>query len=206
MLTLMAYQRAAAIRGPSIENHKERRQRFAELRTEVGQLGFSFPADFVTLMVTDEYVNRLRFGCHWIELPEFTCRCPVDDTHLMVLFLCEAQGCDYTHLLLGPDGTHCVTRTGHWYGQHPLPPTADSSDEEKEIYLFADSFAEFVCRSSDEIRKNELVIAESRTGLADEARDSGELEAALGMYQLALSYNPHSKEIKERIAQCEHAR
>lgn len=206
MLTLMAYQRAAAIRGPSKKCHQERRQRLNQLEAEARALGFELPQSFVTLLRNDRYINRLRFGCHWIELPDFICPCPLDEKFIMVLFLCEAQGCNYTHLLLGPDGSHCVTRTMHWYGQHPSPPNADSSDEEKQIFHYADSFAEFVCRSSDEIRQDELAGAEWRTKLADEARDSGHLDEALQMYQLALSYNPTSKELRERIAQCEIAR
>ncbi|CAN5840181.1 hypothetical protein BH23PLA1_BH23PLA1_20330 [soil metagenome] len=94
--TLLAYQRAASIQGPTAANHEKRRRRFAEIQAEAERLGYRLPEDFVTLIETDEYVNRLRFGCHWIEMPEFLCPCPIDETCVMVLFLCEAQGCDYT--------------------------------------------------------------------------------------------------------------
>ncbi len=201
----MAYQRAAAIRGPSAESHEKRRRRLRQISEEASQEGFRLPDDFITFLSNDDLVARMRFGCHWFELPEFVCRCPLDENLAMVLFLCEAQGCNYTHLLLRGDGCHCVTRTMHWYGMHPQPPNADSTDEEKQIFHYADSFAEFLCVSSDEIRRDELAGAEWRMGLADEGRDAGELKAAIEMYELARSYDPDSTVIADRIAHCKQA-
>jgi hypothetical protein len=108
-----AHSRAWTKRGPSPEGHAARRRRFAELKQQALAQGFRLPAEFVALMESDEYVSRLRFGSHRLDLPDFIERCPLDEGRGMFLFLCESQGCNYTHLLLAPDGSHCVTRSGH---------------------------------------------------------------------------------------------
>src|SRR5688572_4434915 len=111
--------RATRIRGPSLQTHEKRRSRLAELRHSAEELGYRLPADFVTFLETDDYVSRLRMGCQSIRLPDFLGPCPLDPESLMVLFLVEEQGCNYTHLLLARDGRHCVTRSGYGYGLDP---------------------------------------------------------------------------------------
>lgn len=205
MLAHMAYQQAAAIRGPSAESHEKRRRKLQEVSAEVSREGFQLPDDFTGLLANDELVTRMRFGRHSFQLPDFVCRCPLDRNLAMVLFLWEVQGCHYTHLLLSKDGRHCVTRSGHCYGIQPLPPSVRIADEEKQIFHYADSFAEFLCIASDEICRDELAGAERRMRLADEAREAGALEEAAHMYELALSYDPDSPVIADRIASCRQA-
>ena len=108
MLTMMAYQRAASIRGPEPKYHQKRRERLAQLQSKAHKLGFQLPEEFVIFLENDEYVNRLRFGCHWIQLADFICPCPLDNRYIMILFLCEAQGCNYTHT-----HTCCLSSMGH---------------------------------------------------------------------------------------------
>jgi hypothetical protein len=104
LLTLLLFPRACGVRGPTAERHAKRRRRFAELKVEVERLGFALPSEFVTWMESDEFVQRWRPAGRYLQLPDFVCPCPLDERYVMFLFLVEDQGCDYTHVLLGPDG------------------------------------------------------------------------------------------------------
>ena len=198
---LIARTRAVAIRGPTPQEHAQRRERFAELRAEVERRGFLLPPEFITLMESDEYVRRLRLGCHLVELGEFLCPFPGAEDHILFLFLCEWEGCAYTHLLLRPDGSHCVTRTGHWYGQHPNPPGARSSRHAMKIFHLADSFAEFLVRESDAACESERKRAQWDVSFGDRFRSSGDLAGALLLYKMAFAYDPASPVIRARIAE-----
>ena len=59
------------------------------------------------------------------------------------------------HLLLARDGTHCLTRSGYGYGLDPSLTGAAPGEDERWICLLAGSFAELLCRESDEIRDYE---------------------------------------------------
>lgn len=190
--------RATSIRGPSPQSHEMRRTRLAELRQATEERGFRLPADFVTFLETDDYVSRLRMGSQSIQLPDFLCPCPLDAQSLMVLFL-EEQGCNYTHLLLARDGTHCVTRS-YGNGLDPSWTGAAPGEDERWICLLAGSFAEFLCRESDEIREYERGIPGEMVQWGDRALAAGDRRSALDCYQIALCHDPAAESIRRRIA------
>lgn len=193
--------RASAIRGPTARTHEKRRARFAELKKVTEEMGFQLPADFVTLMETDEYVSRLRIGCQSIQLPEVLCPCPLDPSRVMFQFLIEEQGCDHTHLLLARDGSHCVTRSAFGYGLDPQLAGRPTQEEEQLICLLAESFAEFLCRESDTIREYERGLPDKMVEWGDHARNAGDLQAVLDSYKIARCFDPGNDMIQRRIAE-----
>jgi hypothetical protein len=124
----------------------------------------------------------------------------------MILFLCEEQGCNYTHLLIDKNGDHLVTRTGHWFGMNSLPPEADSSEDEKQIYLYSNSIAEFICMASGEIQEFENRSATSKLEMAHKFKQVFDTETQINMCRLALSYDPESSAALQLLSELENAR
>ena len=205
LFNTMARRRAYGVQGPSKESHQNRRQRLTDLISECESIGYRLPAEFTSFLADDNSVSRMRFACHWFQLPDFTCQCPLDTEFVMILFLCEEQGCNYTHLLIDRNGDHCVTRTCHWYGMNSLPPEADSTDDEKQIYLYSNSFAEFICIASEEIREFETRTAKSKLDMAGKLEQIFDNETKINMCRLALSYDPESTAARLRLSEFENA-
>jgi hypothetical protein len=112
----VAMQAAAFIRPKSQEVHRTRRSTF-ELRAAKAEAeGFVIPDVFRTLVQTDAYVDRLHHNCIWLQMPEELWRLPCDPSQLVFLAFTEGQGCCNWHLLLAPDGSHCVVCCEHPFG------------------------------------------------------------------------------------------
>jgi hypothetical protein len=103
-------------RGPSAEQHQERRAKFRRLKAEVFRRGLVLPKAFVELVESDDYVSRLRHNGIWIQLPDDLVPLPSDPEHTLFLIFGEGQGCGYWLLLLAPDGGHVVTFSEHPFG------------------------------------------------------------------------------------------
>lgn len=111
-----AMQAAAFLCPETAESHENRRQTFRTRMQEAEAEGFAVPKTFQTLVESDEYVDRLHHNCIWLQMPEELWRLPGDPTKLVFLAFTEGQGCCHWHLLLDPDGTHCMMCCEHPFG------------------------------------------------------------------------------------------
>jgi len=156
----IAYFRRARRR----EDHDRRRAKFHQIKTVTAAEGLTLPSEFITLMETDSYVDRLRHNTIWLQLPDEIVPLPADPSRQMLLFCGEGQGCGYWHLLLSPDGTHCVAYCDEPFGKKGIYPSGYEPDlGDFEVNQCADSFAEWIvayfaaCIQED--RKYEALLA-----------------------------------------------
>ena len=175
--------------------HPKLKFALAQTKSVALDRGFKIPDEFVEFLENDALVSRLYFPCNWFELDGQVWPCPVDSSYGMVLFLCESQGCNYTQLLLGPDGDHSITRTLEWYHERSQPTGSASF----EVYHYADNFAEFLCRASLEQRANELDCAHAYFRQAEDCYRREKIQEAVLLYKVALSYDPSSAHAAERL-------
>ena len=132
-------------RGPSMEQHQKRREKFWLLKAEVDRRGLVLPAAFVELVDSDDYVSRLRHNCVWIQLPDDLAPLPRDPQHTLFLIFGEGQECGYWHLLLAPDGGHVVAFSEHPFGKRNIYPRGYEPDLTSfKVYRCADSFAQWI--------------------------------------------------------------
>jgi hypothetical protein len=132
-------------RGPSMEQHQRRREKFGRLKAEVDRRGLVLPAAFVELVDSDDYVSRLRHNCIWIQLPDDLVPLPSDPQHTLFLIFGEGQGCGYWHLLLAPEGGHVIAFSEHPFGIRGIYPRGREPDLASfKVYRCADSFAQWI--------------------------------------------------------------
>lgn len=127
------------------QRHHERRERFERLEQTAAAEGLSLPETFVTLVETDEYIDRLRHNTIWLRLPDELVPLPADPARKMFLIFGEGQGCGYWHLLLSPDGTHVVVYSDEPFGLNNIYPSGFTPDLSSfTVYQCADSFDSWI--------------------------------------------------------------
>jgi hypothetical protein len=132
-------------RGPSAEQHQERREKFRRLKADVDGRGLVLPEAFVELVESDDHVSRLRHNCIWLRLPDELVALPSNPAFTLFLIFGEGQGCGYWHLLLAPDGGHVVTFSEHPFGLRNIYPGGYEPDLASFlIYRCADSFSQWI--------------------------------------------------------------
>jgi hypothetical protein len=132
-------------RGPSAEQHQQRRDTFRRLKAEVDRLGLVLPDAFVELVMSDDYVTRLRHNTIWLRLPDELVPLPSNPEYTLFLIFSEGQGCGYWHLVLGRDGSHVVAFSEHHFGLHSMYPGGYEPDVSAiEICQCARSFSEWI--------------------------------------------------------------
>lgn len=142
-----AFQAAAFLRPKTDTEHEQRRTAFHQLRHDAEAEGFSLPDLFCELVETDSYIDRLHHNTIWPQLPEELWRLPADPSRLMFLMFTEGQGCCHWHLLLNPDGTHCVVCSPHPFGCPSAWASGKVPDySEWKVQLCADSIEEWLFR------------------------------------------------------------
>jgi hypothetical protein len=141
----VASQIAFFRRGPSAEQHQNRREKFQRLKAEAERRGFVLPPAFVELVESDDYVSRLRHNCIWIQLPDELVPLPSDSEFTLFLVFGEGQGCGYWHLLLAPDGEHLMAYSEHPFGVRNIYPSGYEPDPASfKVYRCADTFAQWI--------------------------------------------------------------
>lgn len=103
-----AMQAAAFICPASEDTHHKRREAFQLRAKEAEAEGFHIPDIFRKRVLADDYVDRLHHNCIWLRMPEELWRLPSDPSQLVFLAFSECQGCCNWHLLLAPNGSHCM--------------------------------------------------------------------------------------------------
>jgi hypothetical protein len=141
----LASQIAYFRRGPSLEEQRQRREKFQGLHAEINRLGLVLPDAYVELIKSDEFMRRLRHNTIWLQLPDEIVPLPSAPEHKLFLIAVEGQGCSYWHLLLSPDGGHIVTTSGHPFGLSGMFPGGGGPDiADCEVYQCAASFEEWI--------------------------------------------------------------
>jgi len=112
----VAMQAAFFIRPRAEDTHRQRRDAFRLRAADAAAEGFQVPENFRQLVLTDAYVDRLHHNCIWLQMPEELWRLPSDPSQLVFLAFTEGQGCCHWHLLLNPDGSHCMICSEHPFG------------------------------------------------------------------------------------------
>ncbi len=152
MTSQIAYFR----RGPSPDQHQKRREKFRQLKAEVGRRGLVLPEALVELVESDDYISRLRHNCIWIKLPDELVPLPSDPAQTLFMIFGEGQGCGYWHLLLARDGGHVVTYSEHPFGSINIYPSDYQPDLESfNVYRCADSFAQWIVNFFEESIKDD---------------------------------------------------
>ena len=146
-----AFQAAAFLRPKTEKEHERRRTVFRQLRRDAETEGFSLPDVFCDLVETDSYIDRLHHNTIWLQLPEELWPLPADPSQLMFLMFSEGQGCLHWHLLLSPDGTHCVACSSYPFGRPSAWASGEVPDYSQwEVQLCADSVEEWLFRFFNE--------------------------------------------------------
>lgn len=129
----VALQAAAFIRPKSQDHHHKRRDTFRRRAAEAEAAGFRIPEVFRELVETDAYVDRLHHNCIWLRMPEELWRLPSDPSLVVFLAFVEGQGCCNWHLLLAPDGSHCMVSCEHPFGVPSCWPGSRVPDYSKWV-------------------------------------------------------------------------
>jgi hypothetical protein len=162
-------QAAFCRRGPTVQSHQERREKFGHLRAEVDRLGLVLPDAYVELVESDDYVARLRHNTIQLRLPDELAPLPSNPDHVLFLIFAEGQGGGYWHLLLPPDGGHVVTFSEHPFGLRNVFVKGYEPDPASfEVYQCAESFSQwivhFFAESIESDRQYEEIL-EKYTGM-----------------------------------------
>jgi hypothetical protein len=132
-------------RGPTAEQHRRRREKFRQLRSEIDRLGLVLPSAYVELVESDDYVARLRHNSIWLRLPDELVSLPSHPEHKLFLIFQEAQGGGYWHLLLAPGGGHVVAYSEHPFGvQQAFVAGYEPDLGSIEVYQCATSFSRWI--------------------------------------------------------------
>ncbi|WP_345682419.1 hypothetical protein [Novipirellula caenicola] len=196
---MMMLQRACIIRGANSENHSERQKRFSKFKNELAARGFTIPSSLNTVFTNDRLFDLFRFPCQSFSLPDALASFPGDDRLILFLFLSDAQGCNFTHVLLAPNGQHVVTRSCHPYGLDDADDYTQQDSDERQLFCLADSFDAFICNAIDEIINFETEAASDWIARGDQLRDADRIEDAKLAYRLGLAYNPDCQPLHERL-------
>jgi hypothetical protein len=140
----VAMQAAAFIRPKSQDYHQKRRHTFRRRVAEAEADSFRIPDVFRELVETDAYVDRLHHNCIWLQMPEELWRLPSDPSHLVFLAFIEGQGCCNWHLLLAPDGSHCMVSSEHPFGVPSWWPRSVPDYSKWKVEQCADSIEEWL--------------------------------------------------------------
>lgn len=112
---------------------------------EAEAAGFIVPEVFREYVETDAYVDRVHHNTIWLQMPTELWRLPSDPSCLVFLAFWEGQGCCYWHLLLAPDGSHCVVSCEYPFGWPAIWPRGRVPDYSKwEVNRCADSIEEWL--------------------------------------------------------------
>ncbi|CAN0468759.1 unnamed protein product, partial [Discosporangium mesarthrocarpum] len=198
MVVTYACQRGVELRGISVEQHRQLESQLNAIQTELEKLGLSLPESFEHLIRNRGLLNAFRVPCHRIALGESIAQCPVKPRHRLLLFLQESQGCNYTYLSLDPSGHHEVVRTTYPYCLNP-EEHLDEFHTDPNVYAYCPSFEEFLCWSFDETIESDQRSITRWLEWGDSYRDTGDLSLALLSYEVARTYDPLSKTVRERI-------
>jgi hypothetical protein len=123
-----AYQAAAFLKPRTFDQHRERQEQFAWLKSSAEAQGFAIPDSLTRLFMTDAFIDRLHHGNIWPTVPKQIVRLPADPRFAVLLFLYEGQGCGFWHVLLAPDGTHTIINASDAFGSILGYPTAHEPD------------------------------------------------------------------------------
>ncbi|HUG67236.1 MAG TPA: hypothetical protein VMM76_05775 [Pirellulaceae bacterium] len=197
-MEMMQLQRACNVRGSNAAKHAARREKFSRLKSDLAHDGYSIPAVFTSIISDDSLFNRFRFPCQSFTLPDAIVPYPEDEQLRLFLILSDAQGCNFTHLLLSSDGRHTVTRSMHPYGLRDAAGYTNGTPEEMQIYAYADSIETLVCWSVDEINEFESQAAEDWVIQGNQMRNASDTEQAEAAYRLGLAYDPGCQSLLDR--------
>ena len=196
---MMMLQRACIIRGANSENHSKRQKRFSLFKNELAARRFTIPSSLVTVFTNDRLFDLFRFPCQSLTLPDALAPFPGDDRLVLFLFLSDAQGCNFTHLLLAPNGQHVVTRSCHPYGLDDADDYTTEDSDERQLFLLADSIDMFLCNAIDEIIDYETEAARSWVARGDQLRVADRIQDAELAYRLGLAYDPECQSLRDRL-------
>lgn len=140
----VAMQAAAFIRPKPHDNHQQRRNTFSRRAAEAEADGFVIPDVFRELVENDAYVDRLHHNCIWLQMPGELWRLPADPSRLVFLAFTEGQGCCNWHLLLAPDGSHCMVCCEHPFGVPSNWPGSVPDYSKWKVEQCADSIEEWL--------------------------------------------------------------
>lgn len=139
-------------KGLSKESHAFRRKNFLKIHKQCKDLGLQLPKNFVKLLLTDKYIDRLRVTwTSFIYFPQLINFPEIKGIYLLP-FHEDDQGCCTWYLVFNKKGEHFIF----------LYPDATSSNyqvdfkhNQSEMLLCAETIEEFIIRLSLEIRIKE---------------------------------------------------
>ena len=198
-MEMMQLQRACTVRGSSAAKHVAGREKFSRLKRDLVKDGYSIPGVLTSIISDESLFNRFRLPSQSFTLPDTIVPYPNDTDLRLFLILSDAQGCNFTHLLLASDGRHTVTRSMHPYGLRDADHYTNGTPEEMQVYGYADSIETLVCWLADEINEFESQAAEDWAIRGDQMRKAGDTEQAKAAYRLGLAYDPGCQSLLDRL-------
>ena len=143
--TMGAMQAAYFLQPRPQEFHRKRRDAFRLRAAEAEADGFVIPDIFRELVETDAYVDRLHHNTIWLEMSEELWRLPSDPSRSVFLAFVEGGHGGYNyHLLLAPDGSHCVVSCVHPFGVPSNWPVSVPDYSQWTVERCADSIEEWL--------------------------------------------------------------